>query len=330
MRFEQPAYLLLLLLTPALVWLYLRVIAWKRQVLTRLGDERLVRPLISTYAPGQFRLSFTLLLASFLLGVLGLANLQLPEKSAITRRNGIDILLSLDVSRSMLTEDVKPSRLQRARLFINELVKKRPDDRFGLVLFAGHAYLQMPVTADLPALNMYVQSASPESVPTQGTALAEALKAAGEAFDPEQRTYKAVVLITDGEDHEQGALPVAKELLEEGTRVFTIGVGSSGGQVLMNPKTGSPNLDKQGRPVVSRLNESLLRELAENGGGHYQLLTDVRSAARSLSSELNRLETRPIADKSQQRYRSFFPWFLGLAGILLVAERFIAQKKKMP
>lgn len=327
MRFEQPAYLFLLLLTPALVWLYLRVITWKRQVLTRLGDERLVRPLIATYAPQRFRLSFALLFGAFVLGVLGLASLQLPEKTGMTRRNGIDILVSLDVSRSMLTEDIQPNRLQRARLFVSELVKSRPNDRFGLVLFAGNAYLQLPVTADLPALNMYVQSAAPESVPTQGTALAEALKAAGEAFDPEQRTYKAVVLITDGEDHEKGALPVAKELQEEGTRVFTIGVGSSGGQILPDPKTGSPKLDKEGRPVFSRLNESLLRELAAAGGGHYQLLTDVRAAARSLSAELNRMETRPIADKSQQRYMSFFPWFLGLAGLLLVAELFIAQNK---
>jgi Ca-activated chloride channel family protein len=328
MRLEHPAYLLFLVAAPFLVWLFLRVVRWKQQTLKQMGDVRLILPLIKGYAPSRFRLLFGMLFAAFLLIVVGLANPQLPEKGGMVQRNGIDIIVTLDVSRSMLTEDIQPSRLQRARLLISELVKSRPDDRFGLVVFAGHAYLQVPVTADLSALNMYVQSAGPESVPTQGTALAEALKTAGDAFDPEQRTYKAVVLITDGEDHEQGALPVVKQLLENGTRVFTVGVGSSGGQTLIDPKTNSPKLDKLGRPVVSKLNEPLLRELATNGGGRYQLLADVRSTVRGLSAELNRLESRPVVDKSQQPYHSFFPWLLGFAGLLMVAEMFMTEKKK--
>lgn len=329
MRFEYPIYLLLILLVPFLVLLFGYVVNWKKKTVNQIGDPDLIQRLIISYSPKRFQIKFILLLFALVLLIFGLANLQQEKNGDAIPRKGIDIIVALDVSNSMLTQDVQPDRLQRSKIFISELMKRRADDRIGLLLFAGHAYLQMPLSRDLTALAMYVQSASPESVPTQGTVLAEALQSAAFAFEKNDKKYKAIVLISDGENHESDAIQAAKELKDQGIVLYTVGVGTSPGQTLIDPITNQPKLSKEGMPVVSKLNEQILQELMQQTGGAYYFLTDVQSIAEKMSTEMNGLGKRDIKDKSLLQYNSFFPWFIFAGILLLVIEFFLSERKQI-
>lgn len=329
MRFEHPFALILFLIVPVLVLLFRYQANWKKKTEERLGDPLLIKQLTDSHAPQKAKLKFLFRLVAIILLIIGLANLQQIASEENVSRKGIDIVLALDVSNSMRTEDVQPDRLQRAKMLINALINKRMNDRMGFMLFAGHAYLQMPLSTDRSALSMYVQTASPEAVPTQGTVLAEALRSAQYAFDQNDKKYKAVVLISDGENHESEALPTAKELKEEGIVLYTIGVGTSPGEILKDPETKQPKLNKDGQPIVSKLNEPLLVELAQQNGGAYYFLTDVYSVADKLSGELDSLGKKEIKDKSQFQYASYFQWFLGVGFILLIIEFLISERRRV-
>lgn len=328
MRFEQPIYLLLIIWVPILVLLYRLYIRWKKKMAQRIGEDALIQQLTASYAPSRFQLKFFVLLAALVFMVIGLSNWQQMASIQGVSRKGIDIILALDVSNSMLTEDVQPNRLERAKILIDALMKKRKDDRMGLLLFAGHAYLQMPLSADFAALSMYVQSASPMAVPTQGTVLVEALQSSRSAFDENDRKYKAVILISDGENHESEAVERAKTLKDAGIVLYTIGVGTTNGQVLTDPETKQPKLDKNGQPVVSKLNEQLLAELAQQNGGAYFFLTDISSLVKKLSEEMDGLEKKEIKDRSLDQYTSYFPWFIGVGLMLLIIEFLLSERKK--
>lgn len=326
MRFECPIYLIGLVLVPVLVLLFTYVIRWKKQTAAGIGDAHLIQRLIQTYSPKRFQYKFLLLITALVFMVVGMANIQQVASKQTISRSGIDIIVALDVSNSMLTKDVQPDRLQRAKLLVNELMKKRTDDRFGLIVFAGHAYLQMPLSTDFPALSMYVQSADPRQVPTQGTVLAEALKSAQMAFDKKDKKFKAIVLISDGENHESEAVQAAIRLKEEGIVLFTIGVGTTAGEILTDAETQKPKRNKEGIPVVSKLNETLLTELANQNGGNYYFLTDVEAVADQISLAMNGLGKKDIQDKSQFQYRSYFQLFLGIAFLFLIIEFFISER----
>ena len=202
--------MLTLLLAPVLVLLFILLIKWKKKTITKIGDEKLIRQLIADYSPRRFLVKFILVLSAFVLTGLGVANLQYPKQVEQVNRQGIDVMIALDVSKSMLAQDMQPDRLQRARLMVNRLIDRLQNDRVGLVLFAGRAYLQMPLTSDHSAAKMYVNTASTQSVPTQGTVIAEALTTCNNAFDEKQKKYKAVILITDGEDHDETAMELPR------------------------------------------------------------------------------------------------------------------------
>lgn len=328
MQLEYPIALLLLLLLPILIGLYRYVLHWKKKTAARIGDEALIQPLIKSFSPKRFQVKFLLSLLALLCMISGLANLQYVAGEQSINRKGIDIIIALDVSTSMLTEDVQPNRLQRAKILISELIQKRTGDRMGLLLFAGHAYLQMPLSTDLSALSMYVQTASPEAVPTQGTVLAEAIRSAQYAFDKQEKKYKAVVLISDGENHESDAIRAAKETKDDGIVLYTVGVGTAPGQLLKDPESKQPKLNKEGQPIISKLNEPLLVEMAQQNGGNYFFLTDVSTVAEKLSTAMDGLEKKQIKDKSQFQYSTTFYWFLGLAFLLLLLEFLLSERTK--
>jgi Ca-activated chloride channel family protein len=242
-------------------------------------------------------------------------------------RQGIDVMIALDVSKSMLAQDVQPDRLQRARLLVTRLIDRLQNDRVGLVLFAGRAYLQMPLTSDHSAAKMYVNTASTQSVPTQGTVIAEALTTCNNAFDEKQKKYKAVILITDGEDHDENAMEIAGKMVEEGVVIHTVGVGSTSGSQIIDPDTKELKRAEDGTPVVSRLNEKELINLASKGNGTYQVLVETDAAVKKILEQINTMEKRSVTDKSLIQYRSFFQWFLALALILLIAELVVPERK---
>lgn len=201
------------------------------------------------------------------------------------------------------------------------------NDRIGLVVFAGHAYLQMPLTTDHSAARLYVQNASPDMVPTQGTVVGEALKMSSTAFINQERKFKSIILITDGEDHDAEAIQLIPSLAESGIMVNTIGVGSPEGSLIPDPVTGSYKKDLQGNPVQSKLNEAFLQQLASGTKGTYLRLNQIPEAVAAISKQLSTIEQTALEDNTLKEYDSFFQWFLAAALILLVLEFFWPERK---
>jgi Ca-activated chloride channel family protein len=327
LRFEQDIFLFALVFAPVIIAMYIAVVKWKANTVARIGDKKLVEQLIQGYSHRRFRFKFILVLLAFILTAMGVSNLQYPKQMEQVNRQGIDVMIALDVSKSMLAQDVQPDRLQRARLLVTRLIDRLQNDRVGLVLFAGRAYLQMPLTSDHSAAKMYVNTASTQSVPTQGTVIAEALTTCNNAFDEKQKKYKAVILITDGEDHDPNALETAGKMVEEGVVIHTIGVGSTSGSQIVDPDTKELKRMEDGSPVVSRLNEKELMDLANKGHGTYQLLVETDAAVNKILEQINGMEKKSVVDKSLIQYRSFFQWFLALALILLITEMLYPERK---
>ena len=296
--------------------------------MVKIGDIKLVKTLFNNYSPRLFSLKFGLLSLAFAGGVLAAMNLRKPGDEGGIQRKGIDLMIVLDVSKSMLATDLPPSRLERAKQLISKLSEAMPDDRLGLVVFAGRAYLQMPLTADHSAVSMYVASANPDAVPQQGTVISEALNMSANAFNREERRYKAVVLITDGEDHDNNAVPVAKELAEQGMMINTVGIGSPAGSYIPDPATGGNKKDEAGNDVISRLNEDELKQIAQSTNGIYIRLENTNEAVQLLQQQLQKIETKAFGDISLMNFKTYYWWFAILMFILLVAEYFIPEIKR--
>ncbi|MBS1563691.1 MAG: VWA domain-containing protein, partial [Bacteroidetes bacterium] len=201
-------------------------------------------------------------------------------------------------------------------------------DRIGLVLFAGHAYMQMPLTTDHTAARMYIQTAGPDAVPTQGTVISEALKMAGGGFNSKERKFKALVLISDGEDHDPEALKMAQTLAQLGTMINTVGIGSPDGVPIIDHNTNQARKDAEGNTIITKLNETELQQLSQATNGIYVHLDDVDDATSKIMAQLATIQQKATGDKSFVNYKSFFQWFLAAALLLLLAETFIPERKK--
>ena len=292
-----------------------------------MGDPALVEQLVKNFSPLRFLIKFVLAVLAFAAIVLGAGNLQKPGAMENVRRQGVDVMMVLDVSKSMLSRDVKPCRLEKAKQLLIRLTDRLDNDRLGLVLFAGRAYMQMPLTADHGAAKMYIQEAGPNVVPTQGTVIAEALRMANAAFNSKERKYKAVVLVSDGEDHDPDALKVAKTLAQDGVMINTIGIGSTDGSPIEDPVNGELKKDEQGNTVISKLNEAELTQLADASNGQYLRLDNLDDALITLTQRLGSIEKRPLNDVEFVDYKSYFQWFLAAALVLLLVEFFLPERK---
>lgn len=312
-----------------MILLYFFVIRWKKKTIKKIGDPALVNQLIRDYSPSKFSLKFILFTLAFIAGVIALANPRMPLGSATVNRTGIDVMIALDVSKSMLAQDVRPDRLQRAKQILSRLIDKLQEDRIGIVVFAGRAYLQMPLTTDHAAAKMYLSSATPDVVPTQGTVIGDALKMSNAAFNTKEKKYKAIILISDGEDHDENAVKLAKALAGEGVMINTIGIGSPEGSMIVDPETNEVKKDAAGSPVVTKLNETELKEIALNGNGIYQLFTTTDEVVANLENQLKGMGQKPITENSLINFKNFFPWLLGFALLILVAEFLISEIRKV-
>ncbi|MDE3237146.1 MAG: VWA domain-containing protein [Bacteroidota bacterium] len=330
LQFEHIEFLYGLLVLLPLTALFLVVLRWKRKSMQKLGEVRLVKPLLNRYSPFKYNLKIILVLLAIALGIGTIANLRQPQKGKGSKGSGIDVMIALDVSKSMWSQDEKPTRLEKAKLFINTLNQQLNNNRIGLVVFAGQAYLQMPLTADAGAARMYVNNASPDMVPQQGTDISSALQLCDASLDTKEKKYKAIVLITDGEDHDPNAIKTVQDLTEHGTVLHTIGVGSVEGSPITEPGTNEYKKDDNGQTIISKLNEGLLKELAQKGNGSYHLLTDVSSVTNAVADDLNGMDKKMIEGNTGSiTYNSFYLWFLVPALVLLVIELFISEKKKL-
>lgn len=319
-RFQHIEYLWILLALPLLILLYIGYLRWRKKALQKIGDTNLVKKLIWGHIAGRSTTHFVLLLLAILFGTIGLANLQKGAQTEKAERKGIDVIYALDVSKSMLAKDIQPDRLSRAKQMINRMMEKMANDRVGLVVFAGKAYLQVPLTIDYSATKMLLESVKPQMIPTQGTVLGEAIKLANESFSIKDKKHKAIVLISDGEDHDESALSEVKKAVDNGVVIYTIGVGSSEGGTIIDPETGVQKLDENGNPVITKLNQDELKSIASEGNGAYWYLNNANTVADDLISNIEKIESKSYGTVQFTDYNSYYQYFIAVALLLIVAS----------
>ena len=319
-RFQELYHLYALALVPLLVLLFIGAIYWRRRKLKKLGDERLVGAQVLGFIAGRNAFKFVLLAVALSAIIIGWANLQTGDKMEKVERKGVDLVIALDVSKSMLATDIQPDRLTRAKQLIMLLTDKMQNDRVAFIVFAGRSYLQVPLTVDYSAVKMMVQNASPAMVPTQGTVIGDAIDMAMTSFSQTERKYKSLIIISDGEDHDEKAAEKVKEAAEQGIIVHTVGIGSPQGTTLYDPETKSVKLDENGNPVISKLNEGELRSLAATGGGTYSLLQNADDVASKLTDRLEGMEQKNLGAVVYTDFTSYFQYFLAIGLIAMLAE----------
>ena len=267
-------------------------------------------------------------LAAMAMLVLALVNFRQPDSSEKIKLTGTDVMIALDVSNSMMAKDIQPNRLEKAKLLISKIIDQLEGNRVGLVVFAGNAYLQMPLTTDASAAKLFLNTISPDMVPLQGTNIGDALLLCNRSLSTQDKKYKSILLISDGEDQEEEAITTAKELKEKGVVINTVGVGSPGGSPITDLTTGEYKRDDQGNVVVTKLNEAALKDIAAQTNGSYLLLNEAGDAANKITEQLRGMEKKQITDSTLTNYTSFFWLFVVMAMVLLIIELLISEKKR--
>lgn len=324
-RFEDPIYLWLLLLVPIL--LLLRFLTYKRRIakLKKFGDIALVRELMPDVSKYRPTVKFVLILTTLTLVVLMLARPQTGTKISNESRSGIETIIAVDISNSMLAKDVVPSRLDKSKLLVENLIDNFTEDRIGLIVFAGEAFVQLPITNDYVSAKMFLQNMDPSLISTQGTDLARAIRLAMNSFSQQENIGRAIIVITDGEDHEGGALDAAKEAKKKGINVFILGVGSSNGAPI--PVGNGYLTDASGKTVMTALNEQMCQEVAQAGNGTYIHVDNTSEAQEKLNSEISKLQKGTTQSVVYSEYDEQFQAFGILVLLLLIAEVCILEAK---
>ncbi len=324
-NFAQAQYLFLLLLIPFFFLIQALVLRLRRRRIRKFGDEKLVRELMPSYAKAKVWVRLTLFSVAFFFFVIGLSRPQIGAKLKEHETKGAEIMIALDVSNSMLAEDYSPNRLERAKLAISRLVDKLRDDRIGLIVFAGNSFVQLPITTDYVSAKMFMNSISTESVPVQGTAIGEAINTAMRSFSSQSEKSRAIIVITDGENHEDDPVAAAKQAAEMGVRVFTIGVGSPEGKPI--PMDGELLKDKDGNIVVTRLDEKVLQEVAQAGNGVYVRAGNSEFGLNPIIDDIRRMEDEKYSSIVFEEYDEQFMYFLAIALFFFVIEMLVGDRR---
>ena len=326
-RFAHIEFLWLLLAIPVLVATHIWITHRKHQQLQQFGDPELMAELMPNASKIRPHVKFALMLTALALLIIGIARPQYGTKEQTVKRQGIEVMIALDISNSMLAEDVAPNRLERAKQMLSKLVDQMVDDKLGLVVFAGDAFTQIPITCDYVSAKMYLQSITPELIPAQGTAIGKAITTCVSSFGSEDtEKSRAIILITDGENHEDNAQEAAKMAKEKGIHVFVVGIGKPEGSPIPDGRGGFKK-DKQGTVVVSRLSEEMCQEVAAAGGGMYVRADNSNTATRALEKEIEKLGKQEIETKVYSDYNEQYQSFIFIALLLLVIDFFIFSRK---
>lgn len=327
LQFQYPQALWLLTLIPFFLLLFLVYQSWKSKARKRIGDVALVKELSKNHSRTKTVFKFFLIAIAFACGCVALANPRIPDKDSGEARKGIDVVIALDVSNSMKATDIAPDRLSRAKQFISRVIDNLQDDRVGLVVFAGYGYAQMPLTFDYDAARLYVASADPSNISAQGTSIADAFDKANILFGKESERFKSIVLITDGETHDENAMDKLKDLVDKGVMVNTIGIGSPEGSTIKD-SSGNVKTDASGHPVVSKLNEQILQQIAQTTNGIYVHLQNSDAAVKQVMNQYTQIEKKALGDTSLYTYESYYMWLALPMLLLLVTETFLPDRKK--
>lgn len=328
-RFEHPVFLNLLWLLPILVVIYFFFNQWRRKVARQFGDNNVTRLMMPYRSAWRSHFKFMLSLLTLASIFLALANPQIGSQLEKVQRKGIDIVIALDVSNSMLAQDIKPSRLERAKQSINRLIDDLENDRIGLVVFAGKAYTQLPITTDYTAAKLMISTVSTDLVPVQGTSISKAIEMASSAFNSD-KSGKAIIIITDGETHDEEALQKVAESTENGIRIFTIGLGLPEGAPIPLYNNGSITgfkKDRSGSTIITRLDETMLQQIADAGKGIYVRANNSQVGLNRIFDEIKRLEENTYDIKSYSDYEDRFQYFIAIAMFLIFLNFIINERK---
>lgn len=293
-----------------------------------MGDPVLVGKMAAGHSQVKSRIKSSLLLIAFALGCMALANPRKADPGSGEARKGIDIVVALDVSNSMKAKDILPDRMSRARQFMSRLIDNVQEDRLAFIVFAGSAYVQMPLTFDRDAARMYTSTADPGLIKAQGTSMGDVFEKAKLLFSDESNRFRTIILITDGETHDENALEGAREMAKMGVMVNTVGIGSTEGSTIMD-SAGNPKRDQAGAVVISKLNEDILKEIARATNGTYIHLESADEAVKQVMAQYAQIDKKALGDTSQFTYHTWYAWLVIPMFLILLAEIFIPDRKKI-
>lgn len=332
MRFADPLNFLLLLGVVALGIFAFWALARKKKLLNLFGDLPLVMKNAPYISFPRQRTKIILVLVALVFVVIALARLQFGTHLELLKREGLDIVVALDVSNSMLAQDMRPNRLTKAKQEIRGIIDRLKGDRIGLVAFAGEAFIQCPLTLDYSAAKFLLGSMDQTSVTIQGTSLKAAIEKSSQMFDTKSKKHKVLLLLTDGEDHEEGALQIADEVRKSGVKIYTVGIGNPAGEPIpildRNNKQVGFKKDENGEVIMTYLDEEILQKIALNTGGKYYLATAGEVELDKIFDEIAQLEKKELEGKLVTRYDDRYQWPLLLALLLIVGEFFLSERKK--
>ena len=316
LKYEHIEYLNLLLGIPLLILAILLYSKWKKNALARFGDSELMNKLMHSFSKTRAKIKNTITVLIFIFLIIGISNPQIGTKMEEVKREGVDLMIAIDLSNSMMAEDIKPNRLERAKQAISKLIDNLGGDRIGLIVFAGEAYVQLPITTDYSAAKLFLSTVNTNIIATQGTEIAKAIDLSIKSFDIENGQNKAIIIITDGENHDEQAIESAKKASEIGVLVHTLGMGlRKGGPIPIYNQYGTQieyRKDKEGKTIISKLNENLLTQIANAGEGTYVRANNSKSGLSKLFAEINKMEKKEIGTVVFTEHKDRFQLFISI------------------
>lgn len=331
-RVENDYFLYCFAIIPIVSILFILLMNWRKKVRRKIGDLHLIDRLTPFYSKGTLILKHILVTITFIFIVIALANPQIGSKLETVKREGVDLIIALDVSKSMLAEDVQPNRIERGKLLVSKLIDELKGDRVGIIVYAGQAYTQLPLTTDYAAAKMFLKTINTNIVPSQGTAIGEAIKMARTSFNSTNKKHQTLVVISDGENHEEGAIEAVNDITSDGFTIYTIGVGlEKGGPIPIARKGKATEFkkDRSGNVVITKLDPTMLQKIAVAGGGNYISGDRIHDAVEFISDKLAGMEKVEIEAKLYTDYEDQFQWFLGIALFFIILEYLIPNQRSV-
>ena len=332
LRFAHIEFLYGLVAIPVFILFFTRMSRWKKKAISTLGDKNVVTMMIPQVSFSRPWIKFILFILAFTFLIVGIADPQIGSKMEDEKRKGADLMILLDVSNSMLSQDMPPNRLENAKQAIAQLIDNLHNDRIGIIVFAGEAYVQLPVTTDYSAAKLFLNTINTNIVPTQGTAIGSAIDLGMKSFDFKDGTGKAMIIITDGENHEDDAVASARYAAEKDVMVNVIGMGSENGSPIPLYQGGKQvgfHTDSAGHTVISKLNEDMCKEITAAGNGVYVRATNANSGLNIVMNQISKIQRKTYDSKSFKDFEDRFQFFLGFAFLLLIVEFFISNRKNL-
>jgi len=328
-RIAQPNYLYALIIIPVLIAFFIVSRRMRKKALDSFANNEILSALMPNASNARPVMKFVILMVALASIIFGLARPQFGSKLKTIKRDGVELIIALDVSNSMMAEDIQPNRLERAKLAISQLVDKLSEDKIGLIVFAGQAYTQLPITTDYASAKLFLQSVSPEIVPVQGTAIGAAIELGARSFSPQFKGNKAIIIITDGENHEDDAIGAATTAVDNGIIVHTIGMGLPQGGPIPSYRNGQTDYkkDKDGNVVVTKLDENMLQQIAAAGKGVYVRANNAQVGLNTIFGEINKMETAEMESRVYSDYNDQFQYFIALGLFLLLVDFMILERK---